>query len=69
MSDLIFAILSRLMKFCYVAGVGVAICAIGFGLLCDVFGRCLVAHPIQLIWVSVGLTAAAVVFMLLAHKV
>jgi hypothetical protein len=34
-----------------------------------VFGRCPVAHPVQLIWVSVALIAAAVVFMLLADRV
>jgi hypothetical protein len=69
MSDFIFAILFRLIKFCYAAGVGVAICAIGLELLCDVFGRCPVANPLGLVWVSVALIAAAVVFMLLADRV
>jgi hypothetical protein len=69
MRDFISAILFRLTLFGYTAGVGVAICAIGLGLLCDVFGRCPVANPVELIWVSVGLFAGSVVFMLLAHRI
>jgi len=69
MRDFISAILFRLTLFAWVVGVGVGICAIGLGLLCSVFGRCLVANPVELVWVSVALIAASVVFMLLAYRV
>jgi hypothetical protein len=69
MRDFIGDILGRLTVLAYAAGIGIFLCAAGLQLLCSVFGRCLVANPVELVWVSVAMFAASVVFMLLADRV